>query len=49
MKTKMCICCGKVYPIERVLHCEACGCCFCERCARKLKDTECAKDLTYFD
>ncbi|MCH5351460.1 MAG: hypothetical protein J1F39_05795 [Clostridiales bacterium] len=49
MNSKTCICCGKVFPAEKVLHCRSCGCCFCERCAEKLNGTECAKDLTYFD
>ena len=49
VKTKICICCGREYPIEKVLHCSTCGCCFCESCAARLKDTECANELTYFD
>ncbi|MCH5160548.1 MAG: hypothetical protein J1G04_00805 [Clostridiales bacterium] len=49
MNTRVCICCGKEYPIEKILHCTSCGSCFCERCAQKLHGTECAKDLSYFD
>ncbi|MCH5164899.1 MAG: hypothetical protein J1G01_00670 [Clostridiales bacterium] len=49
MKTCVCENCLREFPLSSVLHCDDCGKCYCERCAKALGICECAGDLTYFD
>ncbi|MDE6966554.1 MAG: hypothetical protein K2O94_06215 [Clostridiales bacterium] len=49
MTERQCDNCLRRFPADEVLHCDACGKCYCERCASKLGLCECAGDLTYFD
>ncbi len=49
MNTRVCQNCGKTIPADSALHCDHCGKCYCEECAKRLALCECAGELEYFD